>query len=131
MTAQDLRNAGYNVALTIADEVVTRFASVVADAYVTPIVGTYDATDGDQLAAVKALTYLALVADTAHATRAGGKQKLSPQLSERGTATLQDVAMADRLLRKLQGKAGAAQGSLDKIVDDVLHIYLRTYVGMN
>lgn len=131
MTAQDLRTAGYNVGVTIADEVITRLATMVADAYVKPIVGTYDATDGDQLAAVKALTYLALVADTTHATRAGGKTKLSPQLSERGTATLQDVAMADRLLRRLQTQEGAVQGSLDKIVDDVLHIYLRTYVGMN
>ena len=85
----------------------------------------------DVQAAEMALIFIALTVANVYATRAGGKLKLSPNLSERGFASQADYENADRLLRVLQGKQGAVQGRLDGIVDDGLHIYMRSYLSMN
>lgn len=131
MTAQDLTNAGYNVSTLIDSATISRWESIVTEAYIVPILGAYDSTDADQLAAAKALVYIALTANNTFATRAGGKAKLSPSLSERAQVTQADLEHADRLLQKLQTEQGAVTGNLDVIVDDVLHLYYRTYLGLN
>lgn len=131
MTAADLRAAGYRVGSTIDNADVTRMKNVVDAAYIKRVwTGAVD-TDADVKAAQMSLIFIALVGDNTYATRAGGKLKLSPSLSERGYVSQTDVDEADRLLKVLQGKEGATQGQLDRIVDDVLHLYMRTYLSMN
>lgn len=130
MNAQQLREAGYKVSLQLADTEVARAEALVIENYITPITHDDDTTDDVVKKAVMQLVFIALCGDNTHATRAGGKVKLSPQLSERGYVSQADYDIADKLLRDCQTLTGAEQGNVDKIVNDVLHIYFRSYLGM-
>lgn len=131
MKASDLKAAGYRVGTLISDDDVTRMQQAVDACYISKVWPNFSATDTDVKAAEMALIFIALTVANVYATRAGGKLKLSPNLSERGFASQADYENADRLLRVLQGKQGAVQGRLDGIVDDGLHIYMRSYLSMN
>lgn len=131
MKASDLKAAGYRVGTLISDDDVTRMQQDVDACYISKVWPNFSATDTDVKAAEMALIFIALTVANVYATRAGGKLKLSPNLSERGFASQADYENADRLLRVLQGKQGAVQGRLDGIVDDGLHIYMRSYLSMN
>ena len=131
MKASDLKAAGYRVGTLISDDDVTRMQQAVDACYISKVWPNFSDTDTDVKAAEMALIFVALTVANVYATRAGGKLKLSPNLSERGFASQADYENADRLLRVLQGKQGAVQGRLDGIVDDGLHIYMRSYLSMN
>ena len=131
MKASDLKAAGYRVGTLISDDDVTRMQQDVDACYISKVWPNFSATDTDVKAAEMALIFIALTVANVYATRAGGKLKLSPNLSERGFASQADYENADRLLRVLQGKQGAVQGRLDGIVDYGLHIYMRSYLSMN
>lgn len=131
MKASDLKAAGYRVGTLISDDDVTRMQQAVDACYISKVLPNFSATDTDVKAAEMALIFIALTVANVYATRAGGKLKLSPNLSERGFASQADYENADRLLRVLQAKQGAVQGRLDGIVDDGLHIYMRSYLSMN
>lgn len=131
MKASDLKAAGYHVGTLISDDDVTRMQQAVDACYISKVLPNFSATDTDVQAAEMALIFIALTVANVYATRAGGKLKLSPNLSERGFASQADYENADRLLRVLQAKQGAVQGRLDGIVDDGLHIYMRSYLSMN
>lgn len=130
MNAQDFIAAGYRVGSLVSDADIARVKTVVDQSYIAPIVGTVDDTDTDTRAAQMALIFIALTGANAYATRAGGKLKTSPALSERGYASQSDYNNADRLLRVLQSKPDTTQGNVDKIVDDVFGLYMRTYLSM-
>lgn len=130
MTAQELRNAGYRVGLQVADADVTRAETLVVQNYINPITHGQSASTLTVKNAVRQLVFIALCGDNTYATRSGGKQKMSPNLSERGYASQTDFETADLLLRQVQTLQGAVQGRLDGIVNDVLHIYFRSYLAM-
>ena len=130
MNAQDFIAAGYRVGSVISDADISRVKAIVDKSYIAPIVGTVNDSDNDTRAAQMALIFIALTGANSYATRAGGKLKTSPALSERGFASQTDYNNADRLLRVLQSKPDAAQGNVDKIVDDVFGLYMRTYLSM-
>lgn len=130
MTAQELRNAGYKVGLQVADADVTRAETLVVQNYITPITLGNSLTTLTVKNAVRQLVFIALCGDNTYATRSGGETKMSPNLSERGYASQTDFETADFLLRQVQTLQGAVQGRLDGIVNDVLHIYFRSYLAM-
>lgn len=130
MKAVDLKNAGYRVGLQVSDEDVANAEAIVTQSYIVPITKD-NGTSENYTAAKMALVFIALTTANVYATRAGGKTKLSPQLSERGGASQLDYENADRELRKLQASnVNFTQGRLDGIVDDVLHVYFRSYLSM-
>ena len=130
MTAQELRNAGYKVGLQVADADVTRAETLVMQNYINPITHGQSAQTLTVKNAVRQLVFIALCGDNTYATRSGGKTKMSPNLSERGYASQTDFETADFLLRQCQTLQGATQGRLDGIVNDVLHIYFRSFLAM-
>ena len=79
-----------------------------------------------QAEAAMQIAYILLLQRSAVATRAGGKLKLSPSLSDAGYPSQQDYSNADRLLRRLQEIGpGAVAGDVSKLVDDIAGIYYR------
>lgn len=80
----------------------------------------------EQAEAAMQIAYILLLQRSAVATRAGGKLKLSPSLSDAGYPSQQDYSNADRLLRRLQeiGPVPVA-GDTSKLVDDIAGIYYR------
>lgn len=131
MNAQDLRDAGYRVGLNIADADVSRAETLVVQNYINPITHGQSAQTLTVKNAVRHLVFMALCGENVYATRSGGKMKMSPNLSERGYLSQTDYETADNLLRQCQALQGAEQGQLDRIVNDVLHIYFRSYLSMN
>lgn len=131
MNAQDLRDAGYRVGLNIADADVSRVETLVVQNYINPITHGQGASTLTVKNAVRHLVFMALCGENVYATRSGGKMKMSPNLSERGYLSQTDYETADNLLRQCQALQGAEQGQLDRIVNDVLHIYFRSYLSMN
>lgn len=122
MNATDFIAAGYKVSNLIQQPEIDRACKDAREAYVAKVT---DADDDDTKAAVMAVAFILLCARNTFATRSGGKTKVAPSLSTAGNLTESDYANADRLLRKLQAKEGAAQGDLAAIVDDIAQIYFR------
>lgn len=80
----------------------------------------------EQGAAAMQIAYILLLQRSAVATRAGGKLKLSPSLSDAGYPSQQDYSNADRLLRRLQEVGpNPVAGDVSKLVDDIAGIYYR------
>lgn len=132
MDAAQLNAAGYKVSTLLADDVVSRFETMVRNNYVLKVLPNPQPNDPAVEAAAMQLVVIALSLDNVHVTRAGAKVKSSPALSERAyNATQMDYENANLLLRALQSQTGAVQGRLDGIVNDVLHIYFRSYLSMN
>ena len=128
MTAQDFIANGYKVSLQIAQGEIDRAVADVTAAYVDKV--TTDNTTATATAAIMQLAFILLCQRNTFATRAGGKLKLSPQLSDNAQARQTDYDNADRLLRQLQAATGGIAGDIDKMVDDICMIYMRSYLSM-
>lgn len=132
MNATQLNAAGYRVGTLVDGDLINRIDGIVRESYIVPIIGTIQQDDTDAESAAQQLVVIALGLQNTIVTRAGAKVKLSPSLSDRAyNVTQTDYENAHRLLKKLQARPGATQGRLDGIVDDVLHIYFRSYLSMN
>ena len=128
MTAQDFIANGYKVSLQIQQGEIDRAVADVTAAYVDKV--TTDNTTATASAAIMQLAFILLCQRNTFATRAGGKMKLSPQLSDNAQARQTDYDNADRLLRQLQAAAGGIAGKIDKMVDDICMVYMRSYLSM-
>ena len=128
MTAQEFIANGYKVSLQIQQGEIDRAVADVTAAYVDKV--TTDNTTTTASAAIMQLAFILLCQRNTFATRAGGKMKLSPQLSDNAQARQTDYDNADRLLRQLQAATGGIAGEIDKMVDDICMIYMRNYLSM-
>ena len=128
MTAQDFIANGYKVSLQIQQGEIDRAMADVTTAYVDKV--TTDNTTTTASAAIMQLAFILLCQRNTFATRAGGKMKLSPQLSDNAQARQTDYDNADRLLRQLQSAPGGIAGKIDKMVEDICMIYMRSYLSM-
>ena len=128
MTAQDFIANGYKASLQIQQGEIDRAVADVTEAYVTKV--TTDTTTDAAKAAIMQLAFILLCQRNTFATRAGGKLKLSPQLSDNAQARQTDYDNADRLLRQLQAATGGIAGKIDKMVDDICMVYMRSYLSM-
>ncbi len=128
MTAQDFIANGYKVSSQIAQGEIDRAVADVTAAYVDKV--TTDNTTSTASAAIMQIAFILLCQRNTFATRAGGKMKLSPQLSDNAQARQTDYDNADRLLRQLQVATGGIAGKIDKMVDDICMIYMRSYLSM-
>ena len=128
MTAQEFIANGYKVSLQIQQGEIDRAVADVTAAYVDKV--TTDNTTTTASAAIMQLAFILLCQRNTFATRAGGKMKLSPQLSDNAQARQTDYDNADRLLRQLQAATGGIAGDIDKMVDDICMIYMRSYLSM-
>ena len=128
MTAQDFIANGYKVSLQIQQGEIDRAVADVTSAYVAKV--TTDTTTDAAKAAIMQLAFILLCQRNTFATRAGGKLKLSPQLSDNAQARQTDYDNADRLLRQLQSATGGIAGKIDKMVDDICMVYMRSYLSM-
>ena len=128
MTAQDFVTNGYKVSLQISQGEIDRAVADVTAAYVDKV--TTDNTTTTASAAIMQLAFILLCQRNTFATRAGGKLKLSPQLSDNAQARQTDYDNADRLLRQLQAATGGIAGKIDKMVDDICMVYMRSYLSM-
>ena len=128
MTAQEFIANGYKVSLQIQQGEIDRAVADVTAAYVAKV--TNETTTDAAKAAIMQLAFILLCQRNTFATRAGGKLKLSPQLSDNAQARQTDYDNADRLLRQLQAATGGIAGEIDKMVDDICIIYMRNYLSM-
>lgn len=135
-TAQQFIDNGFHVSLQIPQAELDR---AVMDAFMCYVgkVSTISVTpDGhivhtrEQGMAAMQIAFILLCQRNTFATRAGGKLKLSPQLSDNAQARQTDYDNADRLLRQLQGMPGGIAGKIDKMVDDICMLYMRSYISM-
>lgn len=128
MTAQDFIDNGFRVSTQIPQAEIDRAVNDVTAAYVAKV--TTNTTSDAAKAAIMQLAFILLCQRNTFATRAGGKLKLSPQLSDNAQARQTDYDNADRLLRQLQAATGGIAGEVDKMVDDICMIYMRSYLSM-
>lgn len=126
MTAADLKNRGYKVSSLISDTIIDRLEKEAVVAYIEPLKGSYEGTDAE-MNAIASLVYFTLNSGNTFSTRSGGKEKLSPDLSEKGYSSDVDAQRCDFYLSKIQ----TVFGLRDKLVNDIFGIYFRTYLGFN
>ena len=122
MTAQEYIAKGFRVSGQVLQAVIDRAEREVVAAYIAKVAPAYSLTDADVKEAVMQLAVILLLQRHAVATRSGGKNKQSPNLSSDGWPNQGDVENADRLLRKVQTEKGLTS----KLVDDIAGIYFRT-----
>lgn len=126
MNAEQYRQAGFRVSIQVSQDEIDRAERDAVRCYLDKVC-TYDSTDATHKEAVMQLAFILLIRRSAVATRSGGKDKTSPQLSERADISQSDIENADRLLRKIQTK----QGNVSELVDDIAPIYYRrVFIGM-
>lgn len=122
MTAAEYIAKGFRVSGQILQTEIDRAEREVVEAYIAKVAPAYSMTDADVKEAVMQLAVILLLQRHAVATRSGGKNKQSPNLSSDGWPNQGDVENADRLLRKVQ----TVSGITSKLVDDIAGIYFRT-----
>lgn len=122
MTAQEYIAKGFRVSGQVLQTEIDRAEREVVAAYIAKVAPAYSLTDADVKEAVMQLAVILLLQRHAVATRSGGKNKQSPNLSSDGWPNQGDVENADRLLRKVQ----TVSGLTSKLVDDIAGIYFRT-----
>ena len=122
MTAQEYIAKGFRVSGQVLQTEIDRAEREVVAAYIAKVAPAYSLTDADVKEAVMQLAVILLLQRHAVATRSGGKNKQSPNLSSDGWPNQGDVENADRLLRKVQTEKGLTS----KLVDDIAGIYYRT-----
>lgn len=131
MTATDFINNGYRVSEHLDQKEVDAAVANARSCYADKVVVGLDLTDTDYAAAVMAVAYILLVRRSTVATRAGGKEKLSPMQSQTADVRTVDVEKADTLLAKLQTKPGGIPGNVSQLVDDIARIYFRNvFLGL-
>lgn len=131
-TAQQFIDNGFRVSEQIRQSELNRATMDAFMCYVGKVSKITVTPDGhimhtsEQAEAAMQIAYILLLQRSAVATRAGGKLKLSPSLSDVGYPSQQDYSNADRLLRKLQEVGpDAVTGDASKLVDDIAGIYYR------
>lgn len=122
MTAQEYIAKGFRISGQLLQTEIDRAEREVVEAYIAKVAPAYSLTDADVKDAVMQLAVILLLQRHAVATRSGGKNKQSPNLSTDGWPNQGDVENADRLLRKVQ----TVSGLTSKLVDDIAGIYFRT-----
>lgn len=122
MTAAEYIAKGFRVSGQVLQTEIDRAEREVVAAYIAKVAPSYSLTDADTKEAVMQLAVILLLQRHAVATRSGGKNKQSPNLSSDGWPNQGDVENADRLLRKVQTEKGLTS----KLVDDIAGIYFRT-----
>ena len=122
MTAAEYIAKGFRVSGQVLQAEIDRAEREVVAAYIAKVAPAYSLTDADTKEAVMQLAVILLLQRHAVATRSGGKNKQSPNLSSDGWPNQGDVDNADRLLRKVQTEKGITS----KLVDDIAGIYYRT-----
>ena len=122
MTAQEYIAKGFRVSGQVLQNEIDRAEREVVEAYIAKVAPAYSLTDADTKEAVMQLAVILLLQRHAVATRSGGKNKQSPNLSSDGWPNQVDVENADRLLRKVQ----TVSGLTSKLMDDIAGIYFRT-----
>lgn len=122
MTAQEYIAKGFRISGQVLQTEIDRAEREVVEAYIAKVAPSYSLTDADVKEAVMQLAVILLLQRHAVATRSGGKNKQSPNLSTDGWPNQGDVENADRLLRKVQ----TVSGLTSKLVDDIAGIYFRT-----
>ena len=122
MTAAEYIAKGFRVSGQVLQAEIDRAEREVVAAYIAKVAPAYSLTDADVKEAVMQLAVILLLQRHAVATRSGGKNKQSPNLSTDGWPNQGDVDNADRLLRKVQTEKGITS----KLVDDIAGIYYRT-----
>lgn len=122
MTAQEYIAKGFRISAQLLQAEIDRAEREVVEAYIAKVAPAYSLTDADVKEAVMQLAVILLLQRHAVATRSGGKNKQSPNLSSDGWPNQGDVENADRLLRKVQTENGLTS----KLVDDIAGIYFRT-----
>ena len=122
MTAAEYIAKGFRVSGQVLQAEIDRAEREVVEAYIAKVAPAYSLTDADTKEAVMQLAVILLLQRHAVATRSGGKNKQSPNLSTDGWPNQGDVENADRLLRKVQTEKGITS----KLVDDIAGIYYRT-----
>lgn len=122
MTAQEYIAKGFRISGQVLQQEIDRAEREVVEAYIAKVAPAYSMTDADVKEAVMQLAVILLLQRHAVATRSGGKNKQSPNLSTDGWPNQGDVENADRLLRKVQ----TVSGLTSKLVDDIAGIYFRT-----
>lgn len=122
MTAQEYIAKGFRISGQVLQTEIDRAEREVVEAYIAKVAPSYSLTDADVKEAVMQLAVILLLKRHAVATRSGGKNKQSPNLSTDGWPNQGDVENADRLLRKVQ----TVSGLTSKLVDDIAGIYFRT-----
>ena len=122
MTVQEYIAKGFRVSGQVLQTEIDRAEREVVEAYIAKVAPSYSLTDADVKEAVMQLAVILLLQRHAVATRSGGKNKQSPNLSTDGWPNQGDVENADRLLRKVQ----TVSGLTSKLVDDIAGIYFRT-----
>ena len=122
MTAQEYIAKGFRVSGQVLQTEIDRAEREVVAAYIAKVAPAYSLTDADVKEAVMQLAVILLLQRHAVATRSGGKNKQSPNLSSDGWPNQGDVENADSLLRKVQTEKGITS----KLVDDIAGIYFRT-----
>lgn len=122
MTAQEYIAKGFRISVQVLQNEIDRAEREVTEAYIAKVAPSYSLTDTAVKEAVMQLAVILLLQRHAVATRSGGKNKQSPNLSTDGWPNQGDVENADRLLRKVQ----TVSGLTSKLVDDIAGIYFRT-----
>ncbi len=122
MTAQEYIAKGFRVSGQVLQTEIDRAEREVVEAYIAKVAPAYSLSDTAVKEAVMQLAVILLLQRHAVATRSGGKNKQSPNLSTDGWPNQGDVENADRLLRKVQ----TVSGLTSKLVDDIAGIYFRT-----
>lgn len=122
MTAQEYIAKGFRISGQVLQAEIDRAEREVKEAYIAKVAPDYIDTDTAVKEAVMQLAVILLLQRHAVATRSGGKNKQSPNISTDGWPNQGDVENADRLLRKVQTVSGLPS----KLVDDIAGIYFRT-----
>lgn len=126
MEASEYRNAGYRVSLQVTQSEIDRAEREVTEAYVAKVAPSFDAESNEVKACIMSLVYILLLQRHAVATRAGGKVKQSPMLSENAEPTQGDLDNADRLLMAISEVRFPS-----RVVDDICGLYYgKKFLGL-
>lgn len=120
MDANEYRNAGYRVSLQVTQAEIDRAEREVTEAYIAKVAPSFDAETTTVKACVMSLASILLLQRHAVATRAGGKVKQSPSMSDNAEPTQGDFDNADRLLLAVSDVKFPS-----RVVDDICGLYYR------
>lgn len=124
MNVSDYKAAGYPLSQYIDQASVTRAEADIMQAYIVPLLGhsptAEELASAPVRAAIMNLAFLLIMQRTAVATRAGGKQKMTPQST---TPNYEDVLQqnAPVCVMKLQTLAGTEK--VRKKVNDICGLF--------
>ena len=123
MDIQEYKCAGYaEVSSNIPQQQIDRCEREVIEAYIKPILPTYDTNDSEVKAAIMCLAVLRIQLISIFATRSGAKEKTTAEsfAATRDNIRLQYARTADMLLLAMRRKTGANAAAK---VNDICGIY--------